>query len=250
MKKLLFFALIVPFAATAQLGILGDKNIIKTNLSGDVIGNYNLTYERSVAKKLSLSVGVRYMPKVSMPKILQDKVVEMVGDNNIKIEEFKMGNFAITPELRLYLSLGKMKGFYIAPYLRYASFDVTVPVTYDYAGSTTKPYALFNGIFTSISGGLMIGTQVNIAKRLVLDFWILGAHYGTSNGTITATDFNPPMSATGQKQALQDKLDEISKESYGPFKFKGQFDGQTATLTSEGAWAGIRGAGICLGVRF
>lgn len=250
MKKLLFFALIVPFAATAQLGILGDKNIIKTNLSGDVIGNYNLTYERSVAKKLSLSVGVRYMPKVSMPKILQDKVVEMVGDNNIKIEEFKMGNFAITPELRLYLSLGKMKGFYIAPYLRYANFDVTVPVTYDYNGA--KPYALFNGIFTSISGGLMIGTQVNIAKRLVLDFWILGAHYGTSNGTITASDFVPAITNQAQADEFNKKLSEISNDTYGPFKFKGQLssDWKTATLTSEGAWAGIRGAGICLGVRF
>ena len=46
MKKILLLFLLAPFFANAQK-LLGGKNIIKTNISGDLIGNYNLTYERS-----------------------------------------------------------------------------------------------------------------------------------------------------------------------------------------------------------
>jgi hypothetical protein len=170
MKKLFLILLFAPFIANSQK-LIGGKNILKTNIGGNVIGNYNLTYERSLAKKFSLSVGVRYMPKSSMPQLIRDKVEELVNDKNIRISDFQVGNFAITPELRLYLSAGKMKGFYIAPYARYASFDVQVPVAYHYIDgiNNVNASALFNGKFTSLSAGLLLGTQFQIAKKLVLD---------------------------------------------------------------------------------
>ena len=56
------------------------------------------------------------MPKSTVP--FKEKLEEFINNNDVKVNDFQMGNFAITPELRLYLSKGKMKGFYIAPYAR------------------------------------------------------------------------------------------------------------------------------------
>lgn len=256
MKKLITMLVFIPVLTNAQISILGGKNIIKTNLSGDAIGNYNITYERSLAKKFSISLGVRYMPKSTMPQFIQDKVTELVDDKNILISDFQMGNFAITPEFRLYLSAGKMKGFYIAPYVRYASFDLQVPVAYNYTNglNTVNASALFNGTFTSISGGLLLGSQFQIAKKLVLDVWIIGGHYGTSNGTINATNFNPAIDPNNQnqKQAFKEQVESVNNKDYGPFKFKGEVssDYKTATFTTTGAWAGVRALGLNLGFRF
>jgi len=255
MKKLLVIIAFVPVFANSQK-LIGGKNIIKTNLTGDAIGNYNLTYERSILKKMSFSLGFRYMPKSTMPQVIKEKVEEFVDDKNIRINDFQMGNFAITPELRIYLSAGKMKGFYLAPYARYSSFDLQVPVAYNYQNglNTVNASALFNGKFTSLSAGLLIGSQFQIAKKLVLDVWIIGGHYGTSSGTINATDFDPAIDPNNanQKQAFKEQVESVNNKDYGPFKFEGKVssDYKTATFTTTGAWAGVRALGLTLGVRF
>lgn len=248
MKKLLFIIAFVPVFANSQK-LIGGKNIIKTNLSGDAIGNYNITYERSILKKMSFSLGFRYMAKTTVP--LKSTLEKVINNPDVRVNDFQMGNFAITPELRLYLSAGKMKGFYIAPYARYASFDLSVPVTYDYnTGSSEKPSALFDGTFTSFSGGLLLGTQFQIAKKLVLDIWIIGAHYGTSSGTIVASKFTPAITNQTQANAFQAQLDDFKE--LGPFKFDGKLssDWKSANITTTGAWAGVRALGFSLGVRF
>lgn len=257
MKKTLLLLLMFPVVTYAQLGLLGGKNIIKTNLASDVIGNYNLTYERAIAPKLSLSLGIRYMPKVGLPGFIKSRVEDLIDDKNIKLEEFQMGNIAITPELRLYLGAGKMKGFYIAPYARYAEFDLRVPLTYNFKDLTNTDInatAIFNGKFKSFSGGLLIGTQFSIARKLVLDVWIIGGHYGTSTGTIVASEFNPAIDPNDPNQTSEFKkqVESVNDKDYGPFKFKGEVapDYKSATFTSTGAWAGVRAGGVCLGFRF
>jgi hypothetical protein len=251
MKKIFFALFLLPIITNAQLGLLGGKNIIKTNLTSYALNNYNITYERSILKKMSISVGFRYMPKTTVP--LKSTLEKYIDNPDVKINDFQMGNFAITPELRLYLGLGKMKGFYIAPYARYASFDLSVPITYDYLapGETEKPQAVFTGNFKSFSGGLLIGTQFQLAKKLVLDFWIIGAHYGTSSGTINAVTNKSLGSGPSSPawNALQQQLDEFKE--IGPFKFEGKVtSSNTAQITTTGAWAGIRALGLSLGFRF
>jgi hypothetical protein len=249
MKKLIFALLLFPAITNAQLGILGGKNIIKTNLSSYALNNYNITYERSFLKKLSFSVGFRYMPKSSLPSAFKDEVEKLIDNKNIKISEFQLGNFAITPELRLYFGVGKMKGFYIAPYARYASFDIQLPVTYDDQNGTNLTVP-FTGKINSISGGVLLGVQTQIFKKLVLDIWIVGGHYGSSSGTITAVTPNlgPDKNAIAWKN-LQASLDGFNVD--GPFKFSGKVTSSTtAEIYETGPWAGVRALGLSLGVRF
>jgi len=88
---------------------------------------------------MSVSASYRYMPKGSLP--LQAIAKKYIDNPAINFDLFQMGNNALTFESRFYLGLQKMSGFYIAPYARFADFDLSVPVEYTYTpeGSFIAP---------------------------------------------------------------------------------------------------------------
>ncbi len=243
MKKIFFLIALIPLFTHAQL--LKSNNVIKTNLTSIPLGNYHITYERAIAKKLSLSISYRFMPKRTVP--LAGIVEKQIKNDDIKLGDFKMGNYAITPEFRIY-HIKKLRGFYLALYGRFASFDLDVPVKYvpTIPGSSPE-YVKFSGTIKSASGGVMIGTQFSIFKKMVLDFWIIGAHYGSSNGDLNGV-FDRNLDYLEQ-QSLKASLDNFKE--VGPFKFESKVtSANSAYAKTVGPWAGIRGLGLSLGIRF
>jgi hypothetical protein len=238
MKKLLVLATLLPLLATAQ------KNVIKVNASSLVLRNYNFTYERKILPKSTLSLGIRIMPKGKLP--FQDVLEKYAGldDPNLNIGRFEIGGTAITPEFRFYLGRKAMRGFYIAPYARYASIDLRVPIKYTYTsgtGNVTRE-ADFTGKIKSFSGGVMLGTQYSFS-RFVVDIWLIGGHYGSSNGNLNAA-----IALNSQEQqSLRNSL-----ESFDPSPFKYEYDvnANGATLKSTGPWAGVRTLGVNFGIKF
>jgi len=244
MKKTLFILLAFPLLSNAQPG--DKKNILKMNLSSLVAKNFHFIYERSITRHISISLAYRFMPKSDLP--FQNAFDNLINDPNVDIGAFKLGNSAITPEIRFYLGRGMMRGFYFAPYARFANFDATVPVKYNSSTSPgTKLEALFSGKVHSTSGGLLLGMQRQLFKTLVFDLWILGGHYGNCNGTLNATNINPPMTAS-ERADLDQTLNDINAN---PFKVKGNTTSPTSAFVSvSGPWAGIRSLGFTVGLRF
>jgi len=236
MKKSLWVLLLLSNHLIAQ-----KNNIIKTNACALVIKNYNLIYERSISKRVSFSLGLRYMPKATPP--FKSKISNMVNSPDFNIDYFKMGNTAITPEFRFYMGRQQMKGFYLAPYVRYANFNFTFPVNRkDY-----EPIVL-NGKISSYSAGLLMGVQSNLSNRLVFDFWLIGGHYGKSNGILSTSNISPEMTEQ-DKIDLQTTFDETVID--GPIKLEGKVISSTsAQITSKGQWAGLRCFAITLGYKF
>lgn len=241
MKKLVPLALVLlPVLAIAQ------KNAVKVNLSSLALRNYHIQYERKVLPKITINVGLRVMPKGKLP--FQDLLEKYAGLDNpdLRLGDFEIGNTAITIEPRFYVSKAAMKGFYIAPYLRYSSFDLKLPFTYEYDhpinGKTPKD-ADFTGKVNAISGGVMLGTQFNIAKRLVLDIWWIGGHYGSSSGDLSFASTLTPQEEQGLENTLRDF-------DPSPFKITWDVNSNGAKIKSDGPWAGFRGLGINLGFRF
>lgn len=109
-------------------------NIVKVNLMALALKNYSFQYERVLTKKISIAVGVRTMPTGSLP--FQDIFIDQFGDDDPDVEstirDVKIGNFALTPEVRFYLNKkGYGRGFYIAPYYRFAKFkSEELPIDY------------------------------------------------------------------------------------------------------------------------
>jgi hypothetical protein len=242
MKKLLLGLLVLPVFANCQK-LIGGSNILKWNVGSMALRNYHFTYERNLYKNVSLSISYRNMPKGNVP--FESQLKEAINSTDINFDRFQMGNSAITPELRIYLSTRKMRGFYFAPYARFANFDITAPVKYTSStvvGTVTKE-ADFAGKITSTSGGLMIGYQFQLLKKLVLDFQIIGGHYGNSKGDLNfITQLTPQ-----EQQSLRDNLAKVQAD---PFKFTYTVNSNGAIINTDGPWAGIRGLNLGIGLRF
>ncbi len=253
MKKGIFILVLLFTLQVNAQKLIGGKNIIKGILSSFALKNYHLTYERSLNRFMSVSASYRYMPKGSLP--LQSIAKKYIDNSAINFDLFQMGNNALTFESRFYLGLQKMSGFYIAPYATFANYDLAVPVEYTYTpdntvGSFISPAPItktadLNGTIKSNSYGAYIGIQKQLLTKLVIDIWLIGGHYGSSNGNLkfVAPEKLPSQAVT----ALQTTLDD---SKLNPFEIKSKVDQNGATADMKGPWAGIRGLGISLGLRF
>ena len=256
MKRIILIALLYCISIQIQAqSLIGGDHILKTNLSADAIQNYNLTFEKSLNHFMSISASYSTMPLRTLP--LQTLAKNFIDNPNIDFTNFKVANNAITIESRFYLGIQKMSGFYIAPYARFGNMEVDVPINYTYnlqVGNLTVPVhppaALLNGTIRSQSMGAYLGMQFQVLTKLVLDFWIIGGHYGSSNGKL---EFDAPKGTPAiALTALKTTIDQTKAN---PFHLNTSVvtnaDGTNSIITNtDGPWAGLRGAGITLGLRF
>lgn len=221
-------------------------NMIKVNLTSLPLKQYALQYERVLSRKFSFALGVRVMPESTLP--FKNAILNAVGDDpdtRDVLETFQMSNMAITPEFRFYLSKrGYGRGFYLAPFYRYASYKTSqLEFDYDDGGGGTETINM-TGKLTSNTGGLLLGAQWPLGKRLILDWWILGPHYGAGNGLFSGVSTQTMTPA--EQDDLRTQLEDIDI----PLTNKTVVvTANGASLELDGPWAGIR-AGFSLGIRF
>jgi hypothetical protein len=221
-------------------------NIFKVNLTGIVLKNYSFQYERILNKRISVAFSFRTMPESSVPlkKVILDAADDDPDTKDV-LDALKISNTAITPEIRIYLSKkGFGRGFYIAPFYRYASFK-TNNMKFSYTNSLGSENDIFlSGKLTAHTGGFLLGSQWNLGKRLSLDLWILGPHYGGGNGFFAGTTNTPlnPIEQNNLRQELEDFDLPLTKES-------STVNANGATLQLRGPWGGVR-SGLSLGIKF
>ena len=252
MKKIFtLFFIIIAFNASSQ-NLIGGDNILKTNLSADAINNYNLTFEKSINRFISLSVNYKNMPLSSLP--LKSIAKQFIKNDAIDFDKFKFGNTTITFEGRFYLGLSKMSGFYIGPYIRYGNYDLSVPINYTYTPEKPSPNislppvpvnANLDGTIRTQSFGAHVGMQFQLLTKLVLDISFIGGHYGTSTGKL---NFLAPVSFPKPAQVELQRILDNTKAN--PFTLKSVVGPNGAVTDTEGPWAGLRGLGIGVGLRF
>lgn len=222
------------------------KNLVKWNVGAILLKNYSFQYERAIAPKISAALGVRFSPKSGVPFSSQlEKAIDDPDTWN-SIKDFKTGNFAITPEVRFYMGKGVFRGFYIAPFVRYAKYTAEVPFGYDVdngSGGTTREVIPLSGDVTALTGGLLFGAQWKLSKLVYLDWWILGPNYGTSSGNISGKK----SLSSAEQDALREGLEDLSDLPL--VKTKYTVDGEGAKVDFDGPWAGLR-AGLSVGFRF
>jgi hypothetical protein len=105
--------------------------------------------------------------------------------------------------------------------------------------------ANLDGTIRTQSYGAHVGMQFQLLTKLVLDISFIGGHYGTSTGKLNfmaPNDFPKPAQVE-----LQRILDNTKAN---PFSLKSVVNSRGATTDTEGPWAGLRGLGIGLGLRF
>ncbi len=217
------------------------KNIIKLNLPALALRNISVQYERAIARKITVAGTFRYMPDGDIP--LKSTFIKLADDPETErqLNNLQVGNMAVMPEIRFYLGKqGAFHGFYLAPFASIARYNANLLFEYDDAGATkTIP---LDGSVNTFTGGLMMGAQWKLGKKIYLDWWILGPNYGSSKG-----DMSGKKSLTLlEQQSLRDELDNLDIPLTD---FTYTVDGNGATINFKGPWAGVR-SGICLGFRF
>lgn len=222
------------------------KNILKMNLSSLVFKNFSFQYERVIAPKMSVGLGISVMPKTGLP--FASTLKDQYGNNSDAaraIDETRLSNFAITPEIRFYLGK-KMAptGFYVAPYMRYnkLNFDQV----YTFTPSDNKLHtANITGDFTNIGGGLMFGAQWNLSKSLTLDWWIAGAAVGSAKATLSGTD---PQGIPAQDRAdIERDLEDFDFPGY---TVESTVGANQINVNMKGTYYGVRAFGLALGIKF
>lgn len=224
-----------------------DKpNIIKTNVTAFAFRNLNLSYERVISKTTSLAATVSVIPsgKVSYVKLF------LQGDDIGDVEGMVMNYNSITLEPRFYLGKGGYgQGFYLAPYYRYSHAEFS-DYRYEFEtieqGVTEKHYVQLEGNVNGNSIGVMIGKQwfLGQEQNWVLDFNILGGHYGISKGELIASS-STRLTPERQRE-LQEELDNLDVPLV---KIEATATETGATAKVSGPWAGLR-FGLALGYRF
>ena len=223
-----------------------QENFIKFNLTSIPLKNYSLQYERTLSKRISIAASFRLMPSSTLP--FKNQILKAVGDDpeaaNI-INDSRLSNYAITPQIKFYLfGKGYGQGFYVSPFYRYANFK-TNQFTFTYENNLGEENKIhLSGEYTSNTGGIMFGNQWKIGKHFCLDWWILGAHYGTGSGKFVGT------TSITMTQSEQDDLRAELEDFDIPLTDKTVLvNANGASVKLDGAWGGIV-SGFSFGFRF
>lgn len=263
MKKIIsiFIIAIFAFAGVTQAqnaktetwdieeGALVDgKTIIKTNILGWGLRSFDVTGERIINKNISVMFGVGFIPKGNIPFI--NSLTDDEASRAIQISSLSM-----TPEVRFYLgSKGYGRGFYVAPYYRYQhlgadNFNVSFVDDHNKSQSVS-----LNGGLNTHSFGLNLGIQwlLGAKKNFVLDWTILGAHYGVNNTKLNGTSTND-LSANEQatlKKNIESDWQELKLGDVEILKLKEvNVSKNAANVSANGPWAFFR-MGLSIGYRF
>ncbi|MES2456255.1 MAG: DUF3575 domain-containing protein [Bacteroidota bacterium] len=241
-KCLGLFVMLAFIFSAGTVNAQEEKNLVKWNLAALALKNFSFQYERAVGKKISVAGGLRFAPKSKLP--FKSSLEKAIDDDETweSIKEFKTGNFAITPEVRFYMGKNVFQGFYIAPFVRYAQYSAEVPYKFDVEGN--EEVIPLSGNVSSITGGVLFGAQWKLAKKIHLDWWILGPNYGSTSGSVTGKK----TLNIEEQESLRDELQNL-EEDLPLVKTKYTVDGNGVKVDFDGPWAGVR-AGLSLGFRF
>ncbi len=246
---LLLLASSIIYSQDIDLSI--TKNSIKTNITSALLRNYSLQYERSLSKRFSLAVQYRFMPNGDIPlKNSIENYIETEDADDDEVLNFlkksQIKGYAVTPEVRWYLGKGYGKGFYIAPYYRYAQFNLeSIPINFT-LDSGTEEEAIAKIETKSHSYGLLLGVQWKIKNKFTIDWYILGAHTGNLNGDLNATA-SRNLTATEQ-QDLQQAIDDFQID-FLDFELKHTVKSNGVLTSFTGSNIGLR-SGISIGYSF
>lgn len=225
-------------------------NIVKMNLSSLYLKNYNFSYERLITRKTSVIASFRSMPQTNLGTLkLVEKLVRITEEESIRedLSLITASNKTFTAEIRFYGGRKPgAKGFYLGLYGRTAAFNAHYNYPYS---SGSKDYDIPLQIEArGIGGGFVTGWQFAIARRVTVDLYLLGAHYGKLKGDVTGTVNLSSMTA-GEQQQLQDELNDllvVRNSSY----LNTTVNNSGIKGKVSGPFAGLRGLGLHVGIAF
>lgn len=189
-------------------------NIIKIKLDGILNSKYGLGYERVLNRKVTFGIdGLYQLPTKSTSfsedfglsyDLLSDNLADQQGGitnifvpANYGFTGSETSRFYVMPEVRYYFKEAP-RGLYAGLYFKYRSLDYTNNLQYQddfITGPDTEWNFDFNFKMNTMTGGLALGMQTFLLKRVSLDLVFFGIQYGSNIGSIEMLTKGDPLSA-------------------------------------------------------
>ncbi|WP_164849940.1 DUF3575 domain-containing protein [Mucilaginibacter limnophilus] len=221
------------------------KSLVKWNVLGLASKNISFQYERAVGKKISVALNLGITPKSGLP--FKSTIEDIADDDEVsrQIGGLKTGSFSITPEVRFYMGNSALKGFYLAPYVRYTTNSYELPYKFDSIdsgdGSTFERSIFADGNTKVFTGGLMFGSQHKLGGMFYLNWW-LGAGIGSISGKVTGT-------ASLNEQEQQEIRDQLNDIDVPLIDLESQVNNNGVRIDVSGTGISAR-LGLAIGIRF
>jgi len=209
-------------------------------------------YERAISKRFVVGLEFNYIGK-------QQFTFLKIFSNNIEDDDFtkrqlqniKYSGYSFSPEVRIYFGKKKFQGFYIAPFVRFASYDVRFPLELDDdIKELIYNEVTFDGKLNTATVGLSFGAQWRIYQNFYLDWLIVGPHLGTAKNQLF---LNRNLSMEEQHaisktlQTVQEGMNSI--DGLDKINFDYDVDDTGAEIKFKNPWIGLR-MQIGVGYRF
>ncbi|RFS19463.1 DUF3575 domain-containing protein [Chitinophaga silvatica] len=226
-------------------------NIVKVNLSSLALNNYSVYFERCLTKKISATLGVRIMPNTALNTTLVGvRVADLLqSDNNNDYINSNVNNQTFTLGVRFYTGHKPgARGFYTELYGRYGNFGINYP--YNYTTGGKDYYIPVTARYSGLGGGILLGSQFMISRHILMDIYIIGAHYGKMTGSLDARADLSSMS-NADKQLLRYDLEGLAPALNNKQIITVQdVDNSGAKGKIDGPFLGVRALGFSIGYAF
>lgn len=249
--------LTIALGATLSVLTLGnsfaqESNQVRLNLLPLTTGTIAVEYERVLINGLSAVGMVSYRPEGKLPFFSSWNSLIDEQETRDMLTDTKQGAFSVAVEGRYYPGKkGAMRGFYLAPYLKHATYSAGVPLPVDFeppveSGIENIDEITLSGDLKTLTAGLGLGVQFSLGKSVSLDWKIIGPGYGSSKGTLIGkADRN--LTPTEQEE-IRNELDDLEDIPMVKIESK-TVNAEGAEIKIKGPWAGIR-TGLSIGYRF
>jgi hypothetical protein len=174
--------LLLILGLTLVVSAMAQRNFTKVSMSDAVLKTAALSQERLLTDRISLQGGIKLRPNCLIPGAGYSQHYYPDPARNPFINA-RMKAVSVSAELRIYGKGKQGSGFYYGAFVNAASFRAqTGEFNYDFKEPVTT--AVYTAVLQQemslkmAGGGLQLGVQKKLNKKMILDWTILGIGIG------------------------------------------------------------------------
>ncbi len=255
MRKIILL-LLCPILLQAQ----DFKNALKVSLPAAFTKIYALQHEYRFSEHWSFNHTGFYRPKTGiifgeqLDKLAKSRGLGITGVDfqYIFVNEAKIGVMGYSPELRYSFGKKRNKAF-IGFFGQIEKYDTDLPalLLLQYQGDQVEVKAPVSFDISTLSGGILVGKQFWLSKRLSLDIVLFGPHFGKANKVYASVEDSLLERLNDEdRNFLRDRVIERFKISEEYYNVTVQGSAAEITAIKKVPYLGIRGGGFNLGFNF
>jgi hypothetical protein len=235
MKIIKFKLLIISILFFVFKNGVAQDNIIKTSLSGFLIGDFNISYERKTLDNQSVQFRLGYFQPTMGPLITE----KTITPNEYTFQDSR-GSLQTSLEYRWYTKKEGLTGFYLGPYIRYYGIRA------NYSDIVQSNTFMVEGSMNNIGAGVQLGYHFLINEIISIDLSFFGAGVDRNSLKLIYTIDQPNFDYSTIVNDVSEVFEDVS---YFEKRLKNKVNPNNLTSRLPFLFPGLR-ASLSIGIAF